>query len=224
MPDDFSHAQLELVEGPNLPAPHDLVGMLRAKLEELITAAREGRGEVLTPEDTYEIHRGLVAVIEGLEDYARAFTTIAKEAKGYVEDELIEAVGESDGIPLVGLRVPDVDGTTVVISLDTANEYVFDHAALRSAVAYSVLMTSPADRQASDELLINSMVDAMALLETLGQFKPQVTKVRAFTNELARLEGGPAIASTVTSTIRKNPTFRGVKIRRERLGKARGTT
>ena len=230
--DGFSTKELELAGAAPLPAPHDLVGMLRARLEEVVTIARRHRGEVLTPEDTYGIQLGLASVIEGLTDYARAFQKIAKEAKGYVEDELIEAVGEQDGIPVAGLRVPDPDGTTVVIGRDMSNTYTFDHDALFTAVAYEVLATQklpsvgdpeiaaqlglpPQYTAVIDALLVRFMLAAMSRLVELGKFEPQVTKVTAFTADLSRLESGPQIASTVTSTIRKDPLFKGVKIERK---------
>lgn len=220
--DGFGRTELELAGSPSLPAPHDLVGMLRARLEEVVSNARHGRGEVHTPEDTFEMQRGLAGVIEGLTDYARAFQKIAKEAKGYVEDELIEAVGEQDGIPMAGLRVPDTDGTTVLIGRDMANTYTFDSEALFGAVAWQVVMTkrgegSPRGKYSEtvDEWVIDLLVEAMRLLVSLGRFEPQITKVKAFTADLARLEGGPTIASTVTSTTRKKPVYKGVKIERE---------
>lgn len=223
--DGFSRTQLDLAPyEDNLPAPHDLVGMLRAKLEEVVENARRGRGDVATPEDTFAIQRGLAQVHEGLTDYARAFSKIAKEALGYVQDELELAVGEQDGIPVSGLKVPDLDGTTVAISLDTTNEYTFDHDALRSAVAYFVIVTRRGEGAPrgvkSDEVdswVADLLIQAMELLETLGQFRPQVTKVRTFTADLSRAPGGDIIASTVTSTTRKNPQFKGVKVKREFL-------
>lgn len=213
--DGFGRTELELAGAPNLPAPHDLVGMLRARLEEVVTSARKNRGQVLTPEDTYEIQRGLAGVIEGLTDYARAFQKIAKEAKGYVEDELIDAVGEQDGIPVAGLKVPDTDGTTVVIGRDMANVYSFDHDALFNAVAHTVFAQFEDVARNTEESFIGMMIVAMRQLVALGKFEPQITKVKAFTAELARLGGGPTIASTVTSSIDKKPVYRGVKIERE---------
>lgn len=220
--DGFGRTELELTGSPNLPAPHDLVGMLRAQLENLVHDARAGRGVVAAPEDTYEMQRGLAKVIEGLEDYGRAFLKIAKEAKGYVEDELIEAVGENDGIPLSGLKVPDTDGTTIAIELDKANAYTFDTSALQSAIAYVVLTTrrgedSPrgAHSDGTDAWLASLLVDAMNLLMSLGKFEPQITKVRAFTDDLSRLDGGATIASTITTTIRKKPIFKGIKVERK---------
>jgi hypothetical protein len=210
--DGFSHTELELAGAPNLPAPHELVGMLRAKLEELVHQTRKGRSDVISPEDTYEMQRGLAKVIEGLEDYGRAFLKIAKEAKGYVEDELIDAVGENDGIPLSGLKVPDTDGTTIAIELDKANAYMFDDEALFQAVAWLVLASSAQD---SSPAMFTIVIEAMRQLVTLGKFEPQITKVRAFTDQLSRLDGGAQIASTVTTTTHKKPIFKGIKVKRE---------
>lgn len=232
--DGFGRTELELAGiDRSLPAPHDLVGMLRARLEEVINQAREGRGEIVTPEDTFQMQLGLASVIEGLTDYARAFQKIAREARGYVEDELIEAVGEQDGIPMAGLKVPDPDGTTVAISRDITNAYTFDNDALLTAVAHYVLALEkipsigdpqimaqlgliPTDQaSAFDSLLFMFMHNAMEQLMMLGRFEPQISKVKAFTAELARLEGGPQVASTVTSTTRKEPVYKGIKIQRE---------
>jgi hypothetical protein len=209
--DGFGRNELELAGAGELPAPHDLVGMLRARLEEVISQARNGRGEVLTPEDTFQMQLGLASVIEGLTDYARAFQKIVREAKGYVEDELIDAVGEQDGIPLAGLKVPDSDGTTVTISRDMTNAYTFDNDALFNAVAWLALASAGVE----DGRLHTVVVEAMRQLVSLGKFEPQISKVKAFSAELARLEGGPRIASTVTSTTRKRPVYKGVKIERE---------
>lgn len=213
--DDFGHNELALADAHPLPAPHDLVGMLRARLEEVVHNARHGRGEVHTPEDTFEIQLGLAQVIEGLTDYAAAFQKIAKEAKGYVEDELIEAVGEQDGIPMAGLRVPDPDGTTVVIGRDMANSYTFDNEALFSAVACVAMANVDFDEQINWATCLDLMLQAMERLVSLGKFEPQITKVKAFTADLARLKGGPKVASTVTSTTRKKPVYKGVKVERE---------
>lgn len=231
------HTEMELAGGANLPAPHDLVGMLRLKLENVVADARATRGEVRTPEDTYDMQRGLASVVSGLTDYSNAFAKIAKEAKGYVEDDLISAVGENDGIPLSGLRVPDVDGTTIVVELDKANDYAFDAPAILEAVAFAAVdgwsvSTTVCDLAqhvrdaASDELRMESMdklesyvrgrlVATMEILIGLGLFRPQITKVRALMDEVTRMPYGTRVASAVTSTIRKKPVYKGVKVRRE---------
>jgi hypothetical protein len=205
-----------------LPAPHDLVGELRLRLEAVVTEERARRGDVHAPEDIYESVRRIGALSEGLTDYGRAFVTIAKEANGFVEEELVEAVGEQDGVPNSGLRVPDVDGTDLKIELDTRNEYNIDTEIVMTGVAHLVVTTNPAmgsvqdgDEEDATDLVVELLMDAMTSLVACGQFKPQVTKVRAMATEIARTN--PKVASTITDMIKraKRSEFRGVKVKRE---------
>ena len=207
------------VQAGNLPAPHDLVGILRENLEAVVLEERNLRGDVHTPEDTYPVIRRVGAVAETLIDYGRAFVKVGKEASGYVQDELELAVGQQDGIPLSGMRVPDVDGTDLKIELDTRNEYNIDIEIVKSAVMALVLATNPAvnllDGEEGQQVLAELLADAMTTLISCGQFKPQVTKVRAMATEIARTD--PKVASTITSMLAtaKRTDFRGVKITRE---------
>jgi hypothetical protein len=236
--DGFGRTELELAGSRNLPAPHELVKLLRARVEEVIVEARNSRGDVLTPEDTFAMQRSLASVHEGLTDYGRAFATVAKETLGWVAMDLVDAVGEQDGIPVSGLKVPDTDGTTIVIERDITNQYAFDLAAIINAVAFATMenwsvagrvleysrVVAQAEtvteevsaRQELASYLTGVLVAALELLVSVGKFDPQVTKLRTFTDNLSRLlPDGPRIASTVTSTIRKNPNYKGVKIKRE---------
>lgn len=207
----------ELIIAPGvLPEAHDLIGLMRLRLESLVAEERARRGEVLAPEDTYEALRRLASLHEGLTGYARAFQTIAKEVLGYVQDDLESAVGEQDGIPVSGLDVPDPDGTTVRVHVDlTSQGYTFDLDALLTAVAAETLAWL--DRSEDGEEVVDPPVilrHALDLLLTLGKFEPQVSKVRAFAQEVARHD--PKAASTVTRGIRKrNPRFGGVKLERK---------
>jgi hypothetical protein len=204
-----------------MPAPHDLVGILRERLDSLVLQLRAERGEVHAPEDVFVPIRRLGALAEGLGDYGRAFTKVAVEVRGHIEDELIEAVGERDGIPMSGLLVPDEDGTDLKIELDSRNEYNIDTETVKSAVTALVLASNPAAirlRQASDDvtaLAAELLADAMTTLIACGQFKPQVTKVRALATEIARTD--PKVASTITDMLRgaKSTEFKGVRVKRE---------
>lgn len=200
----------------SMPAPHDLVGMLRRNLEALVTAARQERGDVLLPEDTYGVVRAVARVHEGLTDYANAFRTITKEADGYIQDELELAVGEQDGVPNSGMTVPDVDGTDLCISLNQPNEYDFDLVALFTAVTFQAVeaLVEFEDDRTDRDTVIGLLMVALGKLTELGRFTPQVTKVKAFAAELARLDGGARVASAVTSTIKKRPQFKGIKVER----------
>lgn len=222
---DLTGRELEPRFGPTLPAPHDLVGELRLRLEAVVQEERDRRGEVHAPEDTYAPIRRIGALAEGLNDYGRAFLKVGKEALGYVQDELEEAVGEQDGVPNSGMRVPDVDGTDLNVTLDTRNEYTVDTETVMSGVAHLVVTTNAAagllthatgggDERAT-ELLVELLMDAMSTLVACGTFKGQVTKVRAMATEIARTD--PKVASTLTDMLKraKRTEFRGVKIKRE---------
>lgn len=207
----------ELILAPGtMPEAHDLVGMLRHRLDSLVAEERAKRKEVLAPEDTYQVIRRLAALHEGLTAYAHAFQVIAKEALGYVQDDLELAVGEQDGVPVSGLDVPDTDGTTVCVHVDlTSQGYAFDLEALLTAVVGETLawldQTDDGDAVVDPPEILRHALD---LLLTLGKFEPQVTKVKAFTQEVARHD--PKAASTVTRGVRKrDPRFSGVKLERK---------
>jgi hypothetical protein len=221
--DDLTGRELEpAFRQGTMPAPHDLVGVLRENLHSLVLELREERGEVHSPEDVYVPVRRLGALAEGLQDYGRAFTKVAGEVRGFVQDELEEAVGEQDGVPNSGLRVPDVDGTDIKIELDTRNEYDIDiDPVIQGAVLYT-LEQHPAWAAQSEEgkagllgLVLTLMSEGMRTLIACGRFQPQVTKVRAMATEIARTD--PKVASTITDMLKraKRTEFRGVRVTRE---------
>lgn len=219
----LSGKELEPAFGPQMPAPHTLVGILRQHLEELVIFLREERGEVHVREDVYGSVLRLGALVEGLQDYAAAFKKIATEAKGYIQDDLELAVGEQDGIPLSGMKVPDPDGTDINVALDTSGEYSFDLEAIMTGVAHQVATTNPVaqlltavldeDKPHVADMLVELLVAAMTALAAAGQYRPQVTKVRALATEIARTD--PKVAGTITSTIKRTTVFKGIKIKRE---------
>jgi hypothetical protein len=222
---DLSGRELEPAFGRSLPAPHTLVGMLRERLEARVIELRAERGDVHAPEDVFVSVRNLGAIAEGLADYGAAFTTVAKETRGYIQDDLELAVGEQDGVPLSGMTVPDTDGTNLKISLDTANEYNIDTDTVMSGVAHLVVTTNPVsqlltavvdeDKPRTVDMIVELLTDAMTTLLACGQFKPQVTKVREMATEIARTD--PKVASTITGVLKhaKTTRFRGVKVKRE---------
>jgi hypothetical protein len=224
-----------------LPSAPTIAAALRRQLNDAVMAERNRRGEVTTPEDTYPMHRALARVIEMCGEYSRAFGAAAKEAKAVAEEELVDAVGEQAGIPNQGLTVPDREGD-IRIGPDTVNEYVFDPDALRNAVAFEImeslevhqsLITTLGDtfdtgmlegdevnklHQELDDFLAELLTMAMGRMMELGRFEPQISKVRKFTADVARMPGADGVASTVTSTIRKHTIYKGVRVER---GKAK---
>lgn len=117
---------------PNLPAPLgtstgalDLDALetgvvhLRAQLEHALATAvaemRAARGTVVTQEDTYELVRRLAHAQSVFGQWAAAFTAAGKACTGHIEDELITAVGEQDGVPMSRMVVP-TGGQEYVVS------------------------------------------------------------------------------------------------------------
>ena len=220
---DVMHAEPEkpeptevVVAGATLPATPSVLRQMRDHLVNVVLQARAERGEVHTPEDVFPVVNRLADVIDGLDDYAYAFKTVRAEAVAFIGDELELAVGEQDGIPSQGLKVPAPDGTTVDVALDVASgKYSFDLDALITAVA--VAACPPGEEDAEH---VGTAVNAIRLMLTVGSFTPQVTKVQAFKDEVARTD--PKVASTITWTKAAN-VFKGVKVKREQPKKPRGT-
>jgi hypothetical protein len=227
-------AQLEL-SGGRLPTAQNIRTQLKTQLNNAVLAERARRGEVHVPEDTWAMQRSLAKVIEVTGEYERAFRDAAKEAKAIAEEELIDAVGEQDGVPLSGLLVPDPEGD-VKIGLDTRNDYEIDQAALASAVAFQVMEEiNPVQEILNavhiwdlgweyaeisklghdlEGMLADLLTLAMQRLVELGTFKPGVMKARAFIKELGRMPGADGVAGSVASSIRKTTQYRGVKVER----------
>jgi hypothetical protein len=214
---EFGSRQLVL-SGDVMPAPRTVVSVLRENLHQLVTDARATRGEVHAPEDTYALVRSLMAVREGAADYEFAFSTIRKEVDGFIQDDLELAVGEQDGVPNSGMKVPDVDGTDIAVGLDTRNEYGFDVHALTAAVTFHTLTTFGGvfvDGVTGEDVVAELLMAALNQVVSLGRFQPQVTKVRAFADDVARMPEGDAIAATVRGAVSKTTQFRGIKVERK---------
>lgn len=228
----------ELVPLPDevrLPSPRDFSRLLRERLEAEILRVRTERGPVSTPEDTHALVRSLQAARETFSDYARGLTGAAKIAEQEIEEELLAAVGDQDGVPNGAMSVTDHDGTTIRLSPKTSNEYDIDQNALFAALAEVIMMTTEIatdlenacldaaladaeDRpQATAErnaVIARALILAMTELPSVGTFTPQVTKTKALAAELGRL-GDDQLAATVTQAIRKTTRTEGVKIERK---------
>lgn len=191
-----------------LPEPIALQRQLQNQLEALIGDARRDR-VIHRPEDTWPLVRSLTAAQEVLKGYAGAFSAVAKVAVAEVEEELLEAVKEQNGIPLSGMTVPDAEGD-IKISLDTPNVWAIDVDALVTAVAIEIGGEPDDDNGAG----IRIATEAIMRFLTLGKFEPQISKVNAFAKELAR-EGEDQLASTVNSAVTKTVPYKGVKVARD---------
>lgn len=202
-----------------------------------IAQLRAARGDVVAPEDVYETVRWAQGIAESFHEYGRAFAGAAVLVGQYAEEELTEAVGEQDGIPTRSLTVPDVDGSDIKLTKQTSNTHHIDRDAVLRALAASfvrqhdaagVLAVLLSDLYARVEMVDESteeqvyrrveehlatlLMIAFDELTALGSFNLQVTKVEAFSKELARRD--TLLASTVTGAMRKTAEYSGVKMTR----------
>jgi hypothetical protein len=181
----------ELVDG--LPDPQELKRVVKQRIESAYAELHEARGQVLRPEDTYDLHRRLQATREQMESYARGFTEVAKLVGQLQQEELVEAVGEQDGVPLSGLTVPTAGGDIVVSpSFKRVND--IDPEAVCTAIVNGVAdaWSEPIEHAAVhsteklDESLREMLAQALAALTGTGKWEPQVTKLKATAAEWAR--------------------------------------
>lgn len=218
----------------DLPEPSSLRRVLLDQVESAYAALRAARGPVTVPEDTFDAQRRLVQARELFAGYSDAFRKARTRIAQILEEELVEAVGEQDGRPNQGLTVPDASGD-IRVSLDMARVHDIDTDALVSWVAasYTQRLTElisaslgslgpaypPADggewatsSYAGD--VYTEVQGALFALLGLGSFTPQVSKVRALAETLAR-NGHDSDAAVVRGTIVTRSTYQGLKVERK---------
>jgi hypothetical protein len=215
---------LILHEGVQLPTTPNLRRQLKLGLDAVLS---EPRPEVQSPEDTFALQRRLAAIGEQAKDYGRAFTAFEKEdLRPAMAEILADAVGEQDGIPNGALVVPDADGTNIKISPAKENSYSIDTDMVYNAVAQSVMETGrdalaamfraeyAGDGATAQMHLAAVLTLGMQQAAALGKYEPQVSKVRAFADEVARTEGGDITAAILKSSIKKTVIDKGVTVTR----------
>lgn len=198
---------------------------------------RAARGKVVSEEDVYDAVRWAQGISEQFMEYGRAFSGAAALVGQYAEEELVEAVGEQDGVPLKSATIPDVDGTDIKLAKTTANTHHIEQDAVLQALAVSLVQrediagqlaeilsdlyeqVKPSDSERQEATyetaegqLVDFLLQAFAEMEALGDFKLQVSKVKAFKTELARRD--TMLASTVTGAMRTTTKYTGVKMSR----------
>lgn len=204
-----------------MPAPAVLREALLLRLEGLVVDARRERGTVRLPEDTYALVRTLMKSGELLGEYRSAIGAAEKFVTGEIAEELTEAVGEQDGVPMGNLTVPDVDGTNIRLVRDQANTYSIDTSALIAVVIADVMSSwvlvervrDASDTTHASELLVAGLQYAFDRLLTTGRFEPQSSKLNAYAMDLAGT-GRDDLAAAVSSAVAKRSTYRGVKSER----------
>lgn len=222
-----------------VPPPAEFASYVKAHVEadlQQLRQAVEERGGVLAAADTFEQHRHLQRAEELLAEYERQAKNLRKHIKLMAEEVLADAVGEDDkGTPMENLTVPDRDGD-IRISRKFENSYSIDPAALFQAFAsmfadqHADAIQEAADRRLDDTQLgtlveqrralvgvavAEAIVDALSNVGELGKFEPQVSKVRAYADALAR-GGYDSASSVVSAAITRTREYKGVAVERKR--------
>lgn len=194
----------------NLLDPVQLQRALKDRIQGAYALLYAERGTVHTPEDTFEMQRRLVTTDEQFKGYMAAFREARKVLAQLQEEELVEARGEQDGIPLDGLTVPDAEGD-IRISLDAPAVYDIDLQQLLAVLMANILDKAPV---ADDvDLIPYAVQETVTALLSWGKFEPQVSKVKAWGDTLAR-SGRDQDASVVSGAITKRNPYKGVKFER----------
>lgn len=214
-----------------LPSPRDISAALMAELQGRVERERLARGDVHQPEDVYPLVRSLAGARDLLQDYARVFSSAAGLAGTMLEEEHLTAVGENDGVPLAGLKVPDLDGTDIQFTLSKPNSHDIDQRTVIAAVVARTvaLMAGGEPVQETDESdtdyatrywrwFAHVIERAIDWVLELGSYTMQVSKVRAFAAALAG-DGEDGMSAVVTSAVKTTPQYRGVKVERKQRRK-----
>lgn len=208
-----------------LPDPIELTRSMTAVVEQRYSEAVQQRGAVHTPEDVFPIQRDLARVRDLFASYRTAFAVLTKLVGQLQEEQLVDAVGEvattvpdgegnptviGTGQPTAGLTIPDHEGD-IQLTLDYENRYDIDVDSLVSVVIGDVLNDV---HQVDDHDLPDLLDRAIRKMLELGKFEPQVTKVTAYAQGLARYAIDD-LAAVVNSAKRKVRQFKGVAYKRK---------
>lgn len=181
----------ELVDG--LPDPQALKRVVKDRIQHAYADLHAARGEVLKPEDTYDLHRRLQATREQMDAYARGFKDVSTLIGQLQQEELMEAVGEQDGVPLSGLTIPTAGGDIVVApSFKRVND--IDPEQVQDAIVNGVAdaWMEPIEHAAVhstetlEEALREMLAQALTALVGTGKWEPQVSKLKATAADWAR--------------------------------------
>jgi hypothetical protein len=222
-----------------LPTAQDLKRQVLEAIDEGYNQLVRARGEVTRPEDTYEVQRRLAGAEETLREFEQAFAGGRKVINSYQKEEFELALGDREVQPHQSMSVPDAEGD-LRVAADTANSYSIDLLALIVAAAkcafdgrdpgYAPLTGGMHRIDTQVENVVNgdseippedlpevlveyAMATAYELLRC-GKFEPQISKVRAYADMIARA-GDDKLAATVNSAIVKTVKLKGVKVERK---------
>lgn len=216
-----------------LPSAADLKRQVLDAIDGGYAQLAEARGEVTRPEDTYEVQRKLAGAVETLQEFEQAFKAGRAALNEHQREEFELALGGREVTPRESMTVPDAEGDLRVAAV-TGNNYSIDVEALISACSATIISTgepgTSLDAWVTDvvngdtdpfvhpdalpDILAEVLAMGMRTLIACGKFEPQVTKVRAYADSLARA-GDDGLAATVNSAISKTVKLKGVKVERK---------
>jgi hypothetical protein len=220
----------------NVDALRTLAPAVRSGLIDAIRASvtqhRTARGEVIVPEDTYELVRRTTAAQEVLTQWAQAFTRAAAECTAVLEEEALTAVGGMPGYeeaPSGSLFVPDGEGKRIAVTPDwKPGDSTWDVDTLTAWVAEQTVADEarkPIEVPPGDDPLdvpvwtnaeaVSLIRDGIDRLLRFGKFTPLASKVDAERKRLAGLQrdGDAAVLRQVRSVGLRQ--YKGVKVTRE---------
>ncbi len=202
---------------PDLPAPLDLRTALWEAINDGVERVRVNRGVTSAREDHFYMIRGLQALRDVTADYERLFKDLDKLLVQIIEEEHLDAVGESDGIPTGNLRVPTAGGD-INVTRDLQNLYDIDMEQVVSVLAAQTASAWERDGREPtgqpEEIAEFAIEVALTALSFVGAAKPKVTSVRALAEQLSR-DGDDQLAKVARDSIRKTVKFKGIKVDRK---------
>lgn len=194
----------------DLPDPRELKAVIRERIQLAAAEYRAARGDVLQPEDTYDLQRRYQATRERLEQYVRAFQDAVKLVGQLQLEELQDAVGEQDGVPNSGLTIPTAGGD-IVVKPDFERKNIIDPDQVRAVLAAQAarnLIGLDLSQVESVEMRFAELVDeAFAALIACGSWTPQITKVKATADAFARAGDDP-MAAVLRGTISTRKVYK----------------
>jgi hypothetical protein len=210
-----------------LPAPADLKDTLRLELSRHVTAERAARGDVTQPEDVSPLVRALARAKDAFGEYANAFSSAAALAKKELDEELTQAVGEKDGVPMGNLTVPDLDGTDIRFGLNFTNSHAINEQTVLAAIVGNLIDDMIGNEPVQDDgetdddydsrywrwfqhVVERAITDVLAV----GSYSMQVSKVKAFSATLAG-QGKDTLAAVVRGAINTTRAYGGIKMERK---------